>query len=626
MRNIAVAVGLLLAMPVWAQTPQTPFKTGVNVVEVDVVVTEKGGRPVRGLTQDDFIVLEDGKPVSVATFTAIDVPSSPAGSPVPARDQSGTSVATNDVPEDGRVILVVFDAYHVGFDAGRLRAAREIVKRLVERLGPSDLAAIVATSGQRSSSAEFTSDKGRLLDAADHFFPESEVSVSSGAAISGMAPSQGRFGFTQEIKARWARDTLNHSVKALAEIPHRRKSVLLISQGLPASLEEIISNQHAMGASQALRDFIVTAQRSNVAIYPIDPCGLVEDAGCSSASRENLRTVAEGTGGFAVVNTNAPEFGVDRLVDEAGTYYLIGYYSPAPPYDGKRHRIQVRTKRPGVTVRAREGYIAARRPPAAAKAADPLESLTSGPIQTRGLPMRVGLVPVPGTADDKAMLVVAIELSGAEAAKAGSVDFGLIVADRDGKVKGRQKFSGDFSTRTTSAPSVARLATQIPVEAGRYHVRVAALGANGVRGSVYAEVTVPKFTGDFDAGGLTLATRTPIHLVGSGKAGPATVSPIAARELARTTGISVELPIRLSGRTANAELITETALVQADGSSTVIDRGSRPASEYATQAGQVYRAALPENLAPGAYKVVVTASSGGKRVTRELPFRVVATR
>ena len=44
------------------------------------------------------------------------------------------------------------------------------------------------------------------------------------------------------------------------------------------------------------------------------------------------------------------------------------------------------------------------------------------------------------------------------------------------------------------------------------------------------------------------------------------------------------------------------------------------------QSGQVYRAPLPENLAPGAYKVVVTAAYGGKRVTRELPFRVIAPR
>ena len=50
-------------------------------------------------------------------------------------------------------------------------------------------------------------------------------------------------------------------------IPHRRKAVLLVSQGLPVSVEDIITNQNAGGAFQALRDFILTAQRSNIAVY-----------------------------------------------------------------------------------------------------------------------------------------------------------------------------------------------------------------------------------------------------------------------------------------------------------------------------------------------------------------------
>ena len=50
------------------------------------------------------------------------------------------------------------------------------------------------------------------------------------------------------------------------------------------------------------------------------------------------------TGGFAVVNTNAPGAGVDRMLAENGSYYLIGYNSPARPNDGKHHRITVRTR------------------------------------------------------------------------------------------------------------------------------------------------------------------------------------------------------------------------------------------------------------------------------------------
>jgi hypothetical protein len=54
--------------------PVPLFRTGVNLVTVDVSVLDKDRRPVRGLTADDFTILENGLPQPVAAFTAIDLP------------------------------------------------------------------------------------------------------------------------------------------------------------------------------------------------------------------------------------------------------------------------------------------------------------------------------------------------------------------------------------------------------------------------------------------------------------------------------------------------------------------------------------------------------------------------
>ena len=156
-------------------------------------------------------------------------------------------------------------------------------------------------------------------------------------------------------------DALSNAAKALAQIPHRRKAMLLVSEGLPVSVEEIVTNLNASSAWQSLRDFIVTAQRHNVAVYTVDPCGLSLE--CSTDAQQNLRTLAENTGGFAVVNTNAPEESVERIVAENGTYYLLGYASPAVPNDGRHHRISVRTREANVAIRAREGYLSHVVPP-----------------------------------------------------------------------------------------------------------------------------------------------------------------------------------------------------------------------------------------------------------------------
>src|SRR5215217_7808853 len=138
---------------------QPPFRTGIDLVEVDVVVSDKQGRPVRGLTRDDFEVLEDGKTMKVEAFTAIDLPAAAAGEVLPGADRSGTSIASNDQADEGRLLLIVMDDYHVAFDAGRVAASRSIARRLVERMGPSDQAAVVVPSGRKNAQADFTSDK-----------------------------------------------------------------------------------------------------------------------------------------------------------------------------------------------------------------------------------------------------------------------------------------------------------------------------------------------------------------------------------------------------------------------------------------------------------------------------------
>ena len=240
-----VAIVALLALVLGGQVSQPPrIRTGINVVEVDIVVVDDNGAPVRELRQQDFRVEEDGRPVEIASFTAIDVPMASADTAIPRLDGSGSAAANNAQPEDGRVVLVILDDYHVSFDAGRMGAARTAVKRMIERMGPSDLAAVMATSGRNSSQAEFTSDKARLLQALDGFFPQSETRAQGiaegpmpGANPRGPGPRE--FGFVQEIKARWATDAMAGAAKALAEIPHRRKAVLLVSQGIPVSLEEI---------------------------------------------------------------------------------------------------------------------------------------------------------------------------------------------------------------------------------------------------------------------------------------------------------------------------------------------------------------------------------------------------
>ena len=79
MRSLPVAAALVAAglasLHGWvAQAPQTTFRAGTDLVQVDVSVLDHERRPVRGLTAADFTVIEDGKPRPIVAFTAVDLP------------------------------------------------------------------------------------------------------------------------------------------------------------------------------------------------------------------------------------------------------------------------------------------------------------------------------------------------------------------------------------------------------------------------------------------------------------------------------------------------------------------------------------------------------------------------
>ena len=74
---------------------------------------------------------------------------------------------------------------------------------------------------------------------------------------------------------------------------------------------------------------------------------------------ESIRTLADGTDGIAVVDTNNLDKGLRKISDDLTSYYLLGYYSSNPKLDGGYRALKVKVTRPGVNVRARRGYRAA---------------------------------------------------------------------------------------------------------------------------------------------------------------------------------------------------------------------------------------------------------------------------
>jgi VWFA-related protein len=117
-----------------------------------------------------------------------------------------------------------------------------------------------------------------------------------------------------------------------------------------------------------LWDLTKAANRANATLYTIDPRGLVagpdidQDINMTDwyayvrESQDSLRVLAENTGGIAIVNQNDFDKGLKRIDNETSDYYVIGYYSSNPDPLRKTRKLEVRTTRENVNIRARETY------------------------------------------------------------------------------------------------------------------------------------------------------------------------------------------------------------------------------------------------------------------------------
>ncbi len=225
-KALAVAVATYLLA---AQQPAPPtFRSEVNTVHLDVSVLDRDRRPVRGLKPADFTVLEDGRPQDISVFQAVDIPEAlTAGAPW--LREIAPDVASNEGLQERRLFLIVMDDATLQGDQRAVANARDVARRFVEHLGPSDLAAVIFTRDNRNAQ-DYTADRARLLAAV--------AKVGPGFRDMGpFNPETGRpLPGEDDYYLVASADVLDSAIQVLSKMPDRRKVVVYIGQGLSLDL------------------------------------------------------------------------------------------------------------------------------------------------------------------------------------------------------------------------------------------------------------------------------------------------------------------------------------------------------------------------------------------------------
>ncbi len=269
-----------------------------------------------------------------------------------------------------------------------------------------------------------------------------------------------------------------------------------------------------------LRQLTTAANRNNVAIYAVDPRGLTNsefgiernigsqvDRQYLTATMESLRTLSTMTDGRAIINRNDLTIGMKQIVRDTSAYYLLGYTSTFAEPDGKFHEIKVTVKRPGVQVRARQGYWAVTRQEAAAAAAPPkpalpkpIENALSTVVATsRARVIRTWIGTERGEGGKTKVTFVwepTPRLAGEPVRESDQpARVTLTAAGSDGNPYFRGQLSAATATPGTAGASDAGRRVSFDVPPGQMQLRVSVEGADaGLLDSETREVAVPDLT------------------------------------------------------------------------------------------------------------------------------------
>jgi VWFA-related protein len=383
--------------PPAAPDQQPIFRTGIDTVRVDVIVTDRQGNAVTDLTLDDFEILEDGKPQKPDTFrlVRIDTATEPAYTQRTIRTRNDEETAAAD--ENSRIFTFFLDDYHVRRETS-MSVRKPVVEFIANQLAPGDLVSVMYPLTPLDAVTLSRNHQG-VINTVEKFsgrkYDYEPINDLERGYVYRATPQA-----IEVIRRQVSLTAIRGICTKLGSLREGRKSVILVSEGytalLPPQLRSNLPGGIAMpgdvtrdpfaaennmmedrarfGAdtdmANELRDVFEACNRNNTSIYALDPRGL--SAGefdisqnisqrtsteYLNSSLNTLRELADNTDGRAIVNRNDLAAAMKQIVRDSSAYYLVGYTTQAAT-DGKFHELKVRVKRPGVQVRARRGFWA----------------------------------------------------------------------------------------------------------------------------------------------------------------------------------------------------------------------------------------------------------------------------
>jgi VWFA-related protein len=643
------------------QPPQQPtFRARVDTISVDVSVLDRKGIPVTDLKAEDFEIREKGKVQAIETFKFIDVEANRAEQPVPYRDLTSLSDQRREAArEDTRLLVIFLDDYHTRLE-NSLRI-REQLAAFVSNLTPHDLVALMYpltnasaltfSRNHDATASALLNFEGRKYDYTPRNPYEERYQLQPPEVL-------------ERLRNEITMSALETVCAFMGSLREGRKTVLFVSEGLSGSLPPGIRTKgsivpraggvtgtagatsdpmmddrmalvNASDVLRLLRQVFAAAGRANTSVYTIDPRGLAVSEGgiqdnmgpgdtrALNEALDSLRTLADQTDGRAIVGRNDPIPGLQQMVRDSGSYYLLGYTSSEAPRDGKFHPIEVRVKRQNVDVRHRKGYwaytieeveraTAAPKPEPVRDVREAIDDLVSvaEPARRRTFGFWIGATR--GTGEDADVIFTWDAPTPTSATDPADIVSRVTLLAQT--MSGEQLFSGPVEKSADGTRLAGRVT--FPAPPGRIRLRVTAENAQGRRVDATDDgFVVPDFRSNafFITPPAVFRGRTVRDLQMVRQA--AQPVPVTARAFSRTDRLLLRFDVHAPAGVTPAVTLR---LLNQQGDS--IASLQNPANKDGRFEAEFGLGALP----PGDYLVEISASSGSQSTRQLLGIRITS--
>jgi VWFA-related protein len=330
--------------------PVPTLRVTTHLVQVHFIVQSKNGEPVTGLTKEDLTLLDEGRPQRIAVLSYKGGVQPAPTQPLPPNTFSNRHEPTSQLP--GSVTVILLDALNTPFTAQAY--ARESILKVLGRLSPDDQVALYILSSRLNVLQDFTQDHATLLEALDRY------SGHYSLAQAGSSREPVRTGNSVVDNDKGDESVTNYYMGRRIELTSQ--AIIAIANHLASvsGPKNLIWLSDSFPVSMSLTRIL---NQIDMAVYPVDPCGLVAPFRMVSdcpiePETEAMRGLAKLTGGRAFYNTNDVEGSVRTALDDRRSSYNLGYYPDHGKWDGEFREIKLKVNRPGLQVRLRNGYFA----------------------------------------------------------------------------------------------------------------------------------------------------------------------------------------------------------------------------------------------------------------------------